>query len=276
MKNEFTNWWAEIFRWLITLLIFAIYTALTFFSLDGDWSFLTRFGYWFDLFTSTTLAWFLRYLWTFKGLEAMLFKSVEIKEQEQGKADLIMEINSKNLTDVLEHKIEVANTKEKKKQYRIKCDRKIRKHWGFKKLFKKWHEKKADYWKQERIDCDNPEFDIDAIKVKYYKYDIDSMLTSTYRPSHEVEVRGNIGLEIVKSFRISIITMIVFAVLGAIQIWLKDYSNDDLVILGGKLLMFLINMYSGYDLGGKFIKSKYSNDLTKDYVFMKSIIKGVS
>lgn len=268
MKNEFVDFWSEFFRWGITLLVFGLYTALTFFALDGDWSFLGRFSYWFDLLASTTLAWFLRYLWMFKGLNNALFNSQDIKEKEIGKGKVVEEINSNSLTDVLQTSIDVTNESNKLIQYRLKCDRKIRKYRGT-----KYFKGRLEYWKQERINCDKEEFDVNVVKVRYYKYDIDSMLSSTYRPNHDTETRGNINLELFKSFRISIITMIVFAVLGAINIWLKDYSNDDLIILGGKLLMFLINMYSGHDLGKKFVLSKYSNDLTKDYAFMKKVLK---
>ena len=39
MKNEYTSFWQELFVWLITFLVFGFYTALTFFSLNGDLSF---------------------------------------------------------------------------------------------------------------------------------------------------------------------------------------------------------------------------------------------
>ncbi len=268
MKNEFSSFWGELFRWLITFLVFGFYTAITFFSLTGNWDFLNEFSYWFDLASSTTLAWFLRYMWTFKGLEHMLFTSSDIKEKEQGKGKVIADINSNNLTDILQVEIDIANKKEKLKQYKIKCERKIRKFRN-----KKYKKRRLKYWVNERIECDKEDLDIDAVKVKYYRYDIDSMLSSAYRPSHEVDVRGNINSEIFKSFRVSIITMLAFAVLGAVQLWLKDYSTDDLVILIGKFIIFIINIFSGYSLGTRFVNSKYSNDLTKDYAFMKRVLK---
>ena len=268
MKNEFSNWWNEFFRWSITFLVFAFYTALTFFSLTGDWSFLKEFSYWFDLFSSTTIAWFLRYLWTQKGLEVQLFKSTDIREKEMGKDKVVTQLTQNNLIDVLEDEIVRYNKIEKLKQYKIKCDRKIRTIRN-----RKWFKGKLEYWKSERIRCGELDFDVDVVRVNYYKYDIDSMLSSTYRPSHEVETRGNINKEIVKSFRVSIITLIAFGVLGAIQLWLKDYTNDDLILLLGKFIIFILNMQNGFALGGKFINTKYSNDLTKDYTFMKRVLK---
>ena len=273
MKNEYTSFWAELFTWLITFLVFGFYTALTFFRLTGEWEFLKEFSYWFDLVSSTTIAWFLRYLWVFKGIAIALFKSIEIKEKEKGKGKAIAEITSRNLTDELEKEIERINGIEKRKQYKLKCERKIR-HLRNRKTFK--NDKKLEYWKKELINANNVNFDIDIVKVKYYKYDIDSMLSSTYRPSHEVETRGNITGEIFKSFRVSILTMLGFAILGAVQLWLKDYTNDDLIILLGKFLIFLVNMYSGFALGNKFIDTKYSNDLTKDYTLMKRVLKSTT
>lgn len=270
MKNEYTSFWAELFTWLITFLVFGFYTALTFFRLTGEWEFLKEFSYWFDLVSSTTIAWFLRYLWVFKGISIALFKSIEIKEKEKGKGKAISEITSRNLTDELEKEIDRINGIEKRKQYKLKCERKLRMLRN-----RKWFKqpKRLEHWKKELINSNDMNFDIDIVKVKYYKYDIDSMLSSTYRPSHEVETRGNITGEIFKSFRVSILTMLGFAVLGAVQLWLKDYTNDDFIILLGKFLIFLVNMYSGYALGNKFIDTKYSNDLTKDYTLMKRVLK---
>jgi len=273
MKNEYTSFWAELFTWLITFIVFGFYTALTFFRLTGEWEFLKEFSYWFDLVSSTTIAWFLRYLWVFKGIATALFKSAEIKEKELGKSKAIGEITSGNLTDELETEIDRVNAIEKRKQYKLKCERKIR-MFRVRKWFKR--PKALEYWKQELINANNKEYDIDIVKVKYYKYDIDSMLSSTYRPSHEVETRGNVNGEIFRSFRVSILTMLGFAVLGAVQLWLKDYTNDDLIILLGKFLIFIVNMYSGFALGNKFIDTKYSNDLTKDYTLMKRVLKNHS
>jgi hypothetical protein len=268
MKNEFTSFWTELFTWLITFLVFGFYTALTFFRLDGNWSFLSEFHYWFSLVSSTTIAWFLRYLWLFKGVSINLYKNKDIKLKEEGKSKVITEITSGNLTDVLELDIKRINKIEKRRQYKIKCERKIRVLRS-----RKHFKRKLPYWQEELINANSDEFDIDVVKIKYYKYDIDSMLSSTYRPSHEVETRGNINNEMYKSLRVSILTLIGFAVLGAIQLWLKDYTNDDLVLLSGKFLIFVLNMWSGYMMGMKFIDTKYSNDLTKDYTFMKRVIK---
>ena len=270
MNDNFFNWWSELLRWLITTLVFGFYIALTFFSFRGDWTFLGDFEYYTATLSATSVAWFLRWIWAVKGLEIALGKSQDIHDKQLGKENLVREINQNNLTDLLDLAIKKENKQTKLKEYKNKCERKRNKYKKSKLPFSK---NRYKHWKQERINCDKEEFDVNVVKVRYYKYDIDSMLSSTYRPNHDTETRGNINLELFKSFRISIITMIVFAVLGAINIWLKDYSNDDLIILGGKLLMFLINMYSGHDLGKKFVLSKYSNDLTKDYAFMKKVLK---
>lgn len=272
MKNEFTNFWQEFLRWLITTLVFGIYIALTFVYFTGDWKFLTDFEYWTVTLSSTSIAWFLRFLWTDKGLATELFRNQEIHEKEQGKDLVIEQITKNNLTDVLEGQIDVINKKEKTKQYKNKCERKMRQHRNSR-MFKKYHSKRADYWKNERVRCDQDDFNVDTVRVAYYKYDIDSMLSSKYRPSHEVETRGDIKREVAKSYRITVVTMIVFMVLGALQIFAKEYNAEDLVVLFGRLLVFLMNIYNGFGLGVNFVRSKYSNDITKDYVFMKRVLK---
>jgi len=268
MNDNMVNWWAEAFRFIITTFIFAFYIALTFFAFRGDFAFIATFEYWMTTISSTSIAWFLRYLWSFKGVETTLNSSSEISEKETGKALLISEINQKNLTDLLEIKIENANKKEKLRQYRNKCDRKIRQYTG-----KKYRKRRLQYWKDERIACDKDDFNVDVVRVKYYKYDIDSMLSSTYKPNSDVETRGNINSEVMKSYRTNIVTLIAFAVIGGLQVLVSEYTSEDLFVLLGRMLVFTINIYSGLTLGINFVKVKYSNDITKDFVFMKSFMK---
>lgn len=268
MSNEYTNFWYEVLLWAITTLILGIFIALTFFAFNGDWNHLTSFEYWTSTVSTTALASFLRLIWAQKGLTNELSKNAEIKEKEKGKAKAVIDINSNNLTDVLQEAIDKANKQEKLKQYRNKCDRKIRKYSG-----KKWFRKRLEYWKNERIECDKDDFNVDVVRVKYYKYDIDSMLATTFRPKHDVETRGNLGNKFAKSYRITLITFLTFAILGALQVFLKDYSDEDLFVLLGRIVTFLININSGLGLGRDFVKSDYNNDLTKDLVFIKGVLK---
>ena len=272
MNDSMVNWWAEAFRFIITTLIFAFYIALTFFAFRGNFDFIFSYEYWLTTLSSTTIAWFLRYLWSFKGVESTLIQSKEISEKEQGKASLIAEINKRNLTNVVETEIDKTNRKEKLKQYKNKCERKIKIHQS-RFMFKKYNSKRLEYWRNERKLCDKDDFNVDIVKVKYYKYDIDSMLSATYKPNSEIETRGNINDTVLKSYRTNIITLIGFALIGGLQVFVSNFSNEDLFILLGRLLIFTINIYSGLMLGINFVKGKYSNDITKDFVFMKSILK---
>lgn len=268
MNNDYFSWWQEVLRWLITSLVFGFYIALTFFSFRGNWEFLLAFDYYLTTFSSTSIAWFLRWIWSEKGLETRMFKSEDLKDKQLGKEKLIQEINSNNLTDLLEESILKTNKETKLKEYKNKCERK-RNYYQNKKLFKG----KYEYWKQQRIECDKEDFNVDIVKVKYYRYDIDSMLSSTYKQSKEIETRGNLNKEVMGSFRTNIITLFAFAILGALQVFMKDYTNEDLFVLLGRLIVFTINIYSGFNLGIKFVDVTYSNDLSKDYVYMKGFIK---
>jgi|LGOV01.1.fsa_nt_gb hypothetical protein len=274
MDNEFTSYWTEILRWTITTLVFGFYIALTFFSFRGDWNFLKDFEYWTVTLSATSIAWFLRFLWASKGLNLRLIKSEDIKEKQIGKGKLIQKININNLTDVLELKIKEVNKKEKLKQYKNKCLMKKQKYQGKKWFpFKGYSKKRFEFWKQEHINVDKEDFNVDVVRVKYYKYDIDSMLSSSYKPSKQTETRGNLNVSIAKSYRTTMITMIAFAVLGALQVFIKDFSGEALFVLLGRLIVFVINIYSGLNLGISFVDSIYSKDLTNDYVFMKRVLK---
>ena len=268
MDSDFTNWWSELLRWLITTLVFGIYIALTFFSLRGNGEFLTDFEYYLTTISATSLAWFLRYLWSTKGLEMRLSRSKDIKDKETGKSDLVSKINNNYLTDVLETKIDKTNKEEKLKQYKNKCEKKYKSCKQSK--FFKW---RASYWKEERESCDREDFNIDVVRVKYYKYDIDGMLSSSYKPTSTTETRGNMNKTILTSYRTNIVTLVSFAILGGLQVFLGSYSSEDLFVLIGRLFVFTMNIYNGLRLGISFVDSDYSRDLSKDYVFLKTVLK---
>jgi hypothetical protein len=202
-----------------------------------------------------------------KGLEIRLNKSLDIAEKEQGKSDLVYQVNTNNLTDLLENEIEVTNKATKLKEYKNKCERKRNFYQG-----KKWFKGRYQYWKQERIDCDKSDFNIKIKKVKYYRYDLDAMLSSTYKSGVQIETRGNLNKEVLGSFRTNVVTLIAFALLGALQVFIKDFSSEDLFVLIGRLLVFLMNIYSGITLGMGFVDNRYSNDLSKDYTYLKGFL----
>jgi len=268
MNNDYFNWWSELLRWLITSLVFGFYIALTFFSFRGNWDFLTNFEYYTTTLSATTVAWFLRWIWAQKGLEIRLFKSEDIKDKQIGKDTLISDINSNNLTDLLEIEINQRNKATKLKEYKNKCEKNRNKLKG-----RKFRVKKYEYWKQQRIECDSPEFNVDVVRVRHYRYDIDSMLSSSYKQGNDIETRGNLNRDVLTSFRTNMVTLLVFALLGALQVFVKSYSTEDLFVLLGRMLVFVINVYSGLNLGISFVDNKYSNDLSKDYVVLKTVLK---
>ena len=268
MDNSMFSWWQEVLRYIITTLVFGFYIALTFFSFRGSWDFLTDFEYYATTVSATSIAWFLRWIWSNKGLEIKLVKSQDIKDKQEGKEKLIQQVNSNNLTDLLEVEINKVNNETKLKEYRNKCERNKKKYKG-----RRFGKKKYEYWNNERIECDKEDFNLDIRKTSYYKFDIDTMLSSTYKSGSEVETRGNLNKEVLGSFRTNIITLIAFALLGALQVFIKEYSSEDLFVLLGRLLIFVMNIYSGLTLGMSFVDSRYSKDLSKDYVFLKSFLQ---
>lgn len=265
-----TNTWSEIFRWTLTTLIFLFYIAITFFSFRGNWEFLKTFEYYATTISATSIAWFLRWLWSEKGLETRLVNSQDIKDKERGKDKLVQKVNSNNLTDLLDLELDEINKVNKTKQYKNKCERKIKRYQTKKGWLKK---RRYEYWKEQRRLVDTEDFNIDIVHVKYYKYDIDSMLSSTYKTSYEVETRGNLNKAVMGSYRTNIVTMVAFAVLGGLTVFLSEFSTEDLFVLLGRLLVFVMNIYSGYNLGVKFINTSYSKDLSKDYIVLKSFLK---
>ena len=266
------DWWTEAFRWIITTLIFGTYTAIVFYTIDENYEFLLSFDYYFNTISTTSLAFFLRYLWADKGLLVQLNKNPDIKEQENGKGKLIAKVNENSLADQLETAIDITNAKNKKVAYRSKCERKIR-YYQTKGILKPFRLKRLEYWTKELEYVDSEEFNVDTVKVKYYEYDINSMLTSTYKTTNQTEIRGNLNNEVFKSYRTNFITIVSLAVIQGIQLFQKDVSYQDTIMLFGKFIVFLININSGLGIGRSFVDNTYSRDLTKDYSFLTKFLK---
>jgi hypothetical protein len=266
------SWFAKAFRILITTFVFGLYIALVFFSFRQNWRFLATFEYWVDTLTSTGLALMFRWLYSDSGIEFELKNNDDVAELEKGKGKLVSEINQKGLTDALEQAINKRNQDEKLKQYRNKCDRKI--NWYSEKAWYKFKRKlNLKKWKQRKEATYQEDFNIDACKVKYYRYDIDEMMSTFYKtPNGERNRRVGKNEYVVSSLRTNAITLIAFMVYNALQIFAKDYTNEELVVLAGKLIVFTVNIYTGFDLGKKYIRNIYSSNLTDDYVFLKGFI----
>jgi len=270
-KNS-ENFWGDFFRWAITTIVFGYYVATIFFVLRGDWEFLKEFEYWNTTLTSTTIAIFLRWMWAYKGLTDKLITSTFIKEKEEGKSNLIAEVNSRDLTDELNIYIEDKNNKAKRKAWDKKVDSKIKKYQQrslnpFRKIL-------LNKWKNEREYTQSKDFNIDVIKVTYYKFNIDDVLTAYYKEQSKTSSkRITLNSKVVSSTRVNAITFIVMGVLAGTQVFMRDFSWEQFFIMLGKFIMFLVNMYSGYKMGQEFVDIDYNKHLTDDYVLLKSFLK---
>lgn len=269
-RNDF---WGEFFRWLLTALVYGFYIGSVFVYFRSDWNFLFTFEYWVSILSSTAFAFFLRWLWSDKGLEKRLENNLEISDKEKGKAKLITVVNSSNLTDELEKDINIKNEENKKQAWINHCDSKI-KHLKRKSIFKLFRKTRLQKWKEEKEFISSDEFNLDIIRVTYYKYDIDEMMCSFYKQGkNKKKTRGNKNKKILNSYKTNIITFVSFAVLKAIEVFISKWSPEDVLILAGQIIVFTINIYTGYKLGKDFIDEEYSSDLTDDYVFLKDFLK---
>jgi hypothetical protein len=116
------DWFAKAFRILITFIVFAVLIAGVFYRLEQNWIFLTEWGYWIDTTTSTAIAFMFRWLYSDSGLQKELELNKDIIVKENGKRNLVGEVNSKGLTDLLDLKIKKENKKAKLHAYQIKDD----------------------------------------------------------------------------------------------------------------------------------------------------------
>jgi hypothetical protein len=129
-------------------------------------------------------------------------------------------------------------------------------------------------WRRQKLFITNEEFNLDAVKVDYYKYDLDEMMSTRYKQGGTNNSKKQSKNQyVVSSLRTNVITAIAFILYNALTFIRKDYSEEALVILIGKLVIFFVNIYTGYDLGKKYINNIYSNSLTNDYAFIKGFLK---
>lgn len=271
MNNDM--FWENAIRYIITLLVYAFYIGLVFFTFSGNWEFLATFEYWGTTIMSTTFAFFLRFLWVDKGILTELEYNKDIKGKEQGKNELVSQVNQRNLTDDLDKLITKTNRENKLKAYKNKVEKKITKlkQRGF---FRPFREKRLGYWQDKRTELSKENFNVDIVNVRYYKYDIDEMLSSFYKQSAEDRsVRHNKSTKILTSYRINVITFLGFAFFNGLIFYTKAFEVEDLLTLAGQVFIFTINIYNGFRLGKDFIKNDYSSNLSDDYVFLKGFLK---
>ena len=267
------DFWNELFRWILTVLIYGFYIATVFFYFRSDWSFIFTFEYWVSVLSSTAFAFFLRWIWSDKGTSERLKKNEEIHEKEKGKDLLIGKVNSNNLTDTLKDKIDKRNREEKLKEWKNYCDAKI-KYYNRKAFWKLFRNSRLERWKQEKAFIKHEAFNLDIVKVHYYELNIDEMMCSFYKQSRDGKrSRGNKNSKVLKSYRTNIITFVAFAVMKAMEVFISSFNKEDAFVLIGQITVFTINIYSGYKLGSDFIDEDYSYDLTQDFVFLKEFLK---
>ena len=271
MNNR--DWFIAVFRTFITILIFFMYIAMVFYNFTGNFTFLLTFTYWSTTVTSTMLALTFRWLYSDSGVDKEIDDNDDIREKEIAKGLLIKEVSTENLNDLLKIEIDTTNLATKLQEYKTKCDRKIlfykQKRWYI--PFRMWLLHK---WRENKYFIDSEEFNINAIRVKYYRYDLDEMLTTFYKqPNKEHKTRVTKNQTVMNSTRTNVITLLAFMILKGIEVFSKGFSREDLFILFGQLTIFSINIYTGYSLGRDYIKNSYSNNLTHDYTFLKSFLK---
>ena len=271
MNNR--DWFVSVFRTAITILIFFMYIAMVFYNISGNFLFLITFAYWSTTITSTVLALTFRLLYSDSGVDKEIIINNDIKDKEIAKGILIKEVSTHDLNDLLKIEIDKTNEETKLKEYKTKCDKQIlfykQKRWYIPFRMRLLHK-----WKENKYFIDDDEFNIHAIKVKYYRYDLDEMLTTFYKqPNKEYKTRINKNQSVMNSTRTNVITLLAFMILKGIEVFSKGFHKEDLLILFGQLTIFSVNIYTGYNLGRDYIKNNYSSNLSQDYTYLKGFIK---
>ena len=266
--------WSNIFVGGITVIIFAMYITAVFFTVQGNWGFLQTSDYWAELATGVSFAFVLRFIWSVKGTEVALIANDKIRNKEQSKSELISQVDVKGLTEDLQVLVDTTNSNNKKKAYRNKCDRKI-------KLYRRklipFRKPLLNKWLTEKENTFNEDFNWDNVKVKYYKYEMDNLLSSYFKGDDTTDGDTSntslLGITVL-SMRTNVLTTLAMIFFTALQVLGKDFEPSDIYALLGKIVIFLMNMRNGYGLGKKYIDVLYNRQLTKDYTFLKTFLDG--
>lgn len=263
----------KVFRFLITFFVFGFYVAMVFFSFRQNWLFLLTWEYWIDTSSSTALALMFRWLYSDSGVAKELELNDDIRELEEGKAKEVAKVNQNNLTDLLKLDIDEKNTENKTEAYRTKCQKRIN-YLREKRWWKINRKKRLERWKVRKQNTYNDDFDVKTVRVAYYRYDFDEMMSTFYKqPNSERVRRQSKDGFIFSSLRTNIITLLAMMIYNALEIFSKDFTPEALTILLGKLVIFSVNIYTGQNLGREYIRNIYSSNLTDDYAFLKGFNK---
>ena len=265
--------WDNFLRWAITTIVFGFYIALVFFSISGNWNFLFTFDYYFTTISSTSVAFLLRYIWSDKGIENEILNNPDIKARETAKKDQIKIVSNSDLIDLLQKEIDDTNEENKKKEYITYVDAKIMSlnQKGSYKLFRK---SRLIKWKERKKLIQQKDFNWNIVKIKYYRYDIDELLSMFYKENpNDRRYRKSKNAKVIGSLRTNLVTVLAMAVLKGAEILVSSFNQEDILILLGQLTVFIMNINTGYKLGKGFIKEDYSQNLSDDYVFLKTFNK---
>jgi len=262
-------------RIFITGLIYGLYIGLVFFSINGNYLFLLTFEYWITVSSTTALSLFLRWLYSDTGLEKELSNNEKISAKEQTKSELIKEVHDKNLVDLLDYEIKKRNKENKIEEYKKQCDKKIM-FWKEPSILRPKFIRNIyiEKWRNRRDLLKEEEFNIDVVRLSYYRYDKDEMLSSFYKDHNSEEnKRRTKNQKVLNSTKANLITFLSMAVLKGLEVFFTDFSKEDIIVLIGQLIAFTLNIYNGYNLGKTFIREDYSRNLSDDYVFLKTFLK---
>jgi hypothetical protein len=237
------------------------------------------FGYWVTTASTTFLALFLRGLWQTKGSAIAMTTHTEIKEKEDIKTELIIDIGTRNLVGELETFIKKETESNKVTAWKNKCDYKVQR-FSSKGILKFRRKHKLKKWKQHQLDIldyignDDSTFNLDNIKIPHYIITIDDLLSVSNSPYDKNKKRRySKGRMLRNSYQTNILTLVASATVSGMNIIVGNFDKEDILLWISQILIFLVNIYSGYSLGIRGIVVDYSSDLSDDYVLLKRFLK---
>jgi len=280
MKIDMSSqeWWSKFFLWVLTVSAFVFITAGVFFAITGNWEYLTTFGYWVTTASTTFLALFLRALWQEKGSMIAMTTNLEIKDKEKAKTLLIKDVNTKNLVGELELFVKKETADNKVTAYKNKCDHKVQvltpRKLKYRRKYRlaKWKDRQHNM--VEYIALRPSDINMDNIRISHYKITIDDVLSVSNSPYDKNKKRRySKGKNLKNSYQTNILTLVASGVTSGMNVIVGNFDKEDILIWISQILIFLVNIYSGYQLGLRGILVDYSSDLSDDFVLLNRFLK---
>jgi hypothetical protein len=264
--------------WVLTVSAFIFITAGVFFAITGDWEYLLTFGYWVTTASTTFLALFLRALWQSKGELIGMTSIPEIKEKEEAKAGKIKEVTDKNLVGELDTFCKKETADNKVTAYKNKCDHKVQiltpRKLKYRRKYRlaKW--KVRQHNMVEYIAGRKSNINMDNIRISHYKITIDDVLSVSNSPYDKNKKRRySKGKNLKNSYQTNILTLFASATVTGMNVIVGNFNKEDILLWISQILIFLVNIYSGYNLGLRGILVDYSSDLSDDFVLLNRFLK---